>query len=182
MKIVVYCSSHDNIAPEYKETAAQVGQWIGQNNATLIYGGMNMGLMKIVADNTLTNNGHIVGVVPITAKSREYPHNHKSIAAANLLDRKNKMIDMGQVFIILAGGYGTLDELMSTFAHLSYTGNTDKTIILVNQNNLFDHTITQLEVMAKQNLFDINNMSCIKIASSATECLTILDSLKNNIQ
>lgn len=182
MNIVVYCSSRDSIATLYKETATGLGQWIGANGATLVYGGINRGLMRIVADSTRLNGGKAVGVVPVEKKANEYPFNDETILAVDLNDRKSKMIELGDVFVVLAGGYGTLDELFATFAFLSFTGDEAKTIIIVNDNNLFNATLQQLTVMADNHLFDPRLMSRILVAQSVGQCCEMLDNLKEKYQ
>ena len=182
MNIVVYCSSRDSIAPLYKNSASELGQWIGAMGATLVYGGINRGLMRIVADSTRLNGGKTIGVVPIEKKANEYPFNDETIFAVDLNDRKSKMIELGDVFVVLAGGYGTLDELFATFAFLSFTGDKAKSIIIVNDNNLFDPTIQQLNTMADNHLFEAKLMSRIHIVTSITQCRETLNTLKEKYQ
>ncbi len=180
MNIVVYCSSKEEIAQEYKDAAAEIGRWIGESGNTLVYGGINMGLMKIIAAETRRAGGRAVGVVPVTASAMAFPENDEVIPAQDLNDRKTKMIAMGGAFVALAGGYGTLDELMATFALLTYTGNTAKHIILLNQNGLYDHTVAQFREMAAQGLLSCEAMRRISVASSAEECCEILKRLTQN--
>lgn len=177
MNVVIYCSSKENISQEYKDSATTIGQWIGSHNATLVYGGIDLGLMKIVATETRNAGGHVVGIVPIDRKAMEYPHNDESIYVADLNERKARLIELGDVFIVLPGGYGTLDEWMSTLATLAFTNDTRKTIIVVNQNGLFDNTITQLHTMIDNNLMHPSCMQRMKIVASANECCEILQSL-----
>ena len=177
MNVVIYCSSKENISQEYKTTAASIGQWIGSHNATLVYGGIDLGLMKIAATETRNAGGRAIGIVPIDRKAMEYPHNDESIYVADLSERKARLIELGDVFIVLPGGYGSLDEWMSTLATLAFTNDTRKTIIVVNQNGLFDNTITQLHTMIDDNLMHPYCMQRMKIVASANECCEILQSL-----
>lgn len=178
MRIVVYCSSRDGISGRFKEAAATVGRWIGRHGDTLVYGGMNLGLMKIVADNAREHGARVVGIVPVKEKHWEYPHNDESILALDLNDRKGKLIMLGDVFVVLAGGYGTLDEWVSTFSFLTFAGDGKKTIVVVNEEGLFDPTFAQLKLMVSHGLLSEEKLSRLKVASSAQECCDILESLK----
>lgn len=183
MRIVVYCSSRENIPECYRQTATIIGKWIGEHGATLVYGGMNLGLMKIVANEVHNAGCRVVGVVPVKEKAKAFEYNDEEILARDLNDRKAKMILLGDIFIVLAGGYGTLDELVSTFSFLTFAGEANKTIIVINEGGLYDPLLAQLQLMLDQRLLSAENLSCLKIASSAQGCCEILDKLskeKNN--
>ena len=97
--------------------------------------------------------------------------------AFDLNDRKAKLILLGDVFVVLAGGYGTLDELISTFSFLTFAGDTHKTIILVNEDGLYDPILSQLNLMIEQNLLSTQNMSRLKVVANAQECCQLLETL-----
>lgn len=64
MRIAVYCSARTAIAPECFEDARTLGRWIGSGGHTLVYGGLQMGLMDAVASATAEAGGRVMGVVP----------------------------------------------------------------------------------------------------------------------
>lgn len=177
MRIAVYCSSRKDIPQKYHSTASIVGQWIGSHNASLIYGGMDLGLMKTVATSASNAGGRIVGVVPVKEKAMALSLNDEEVLAFDLNDRKAKLILLGDVFVVLAGGYGTLDELISTFSFLTFAGDTHKTIILVNEDGLYDPILSQLKLMIEQNLLSTQNMSRLKVVANAQECCQLLETL-----
>ena len=45
-KIGIFCSASGSIDPIYFDAAHQIGEWMGKNGKTLIYGGANLGLME----------------------------------------------------------------------------------------------------------------------------------------
>lgn len=174
MKIVVYCSSKEDINQVYKEDAALIGHRIGASGAELVYGGIGKGLMRIVATETLSAGGRVVGVVPVARRSMAFEDNTETIMARDLNDRKNRMIVLGDAFVVLSGGYGTLDELLSTFAFLTFTGDTCKKIVVINRDGLFDPVFEQLQLMASRGLLDAEIIGRIGIASDADECCRML--------
>lgn len=48
MKIAVYCSSRQDLPDEYTSVAHAVGRWIGEGGHSLVYGGVNAGMMHTV--------------------------------------------------------------------------------------------------------------------------------------
>ena len=144
MKIAVYCSSREKIDAQYKESAKTIGECIGAHGATLIYGGVDRGLMSIVSQGVRDAGGRTVGIVPRLRQEVRNVLDDEMIAVDDLNERKALMLSMSDLFIVLPGGYGTLDEFVSTFTSLAFAGNKTKEIIVLNQNNIFDTTLTMV--------------------------------------
>ena len=64
MNIAVYLASASGNDPALKEAVLKLGEWIGSNGHTLVYGGSQRGLMGDLADSVRSNNGYIIGVLP----------------------------------------------------------------------------------------------------------------------
>ena len=113
MKIAVYCGSACGTEPEYMAVARALGDWIGRNGHTLVYGGSNTGLMGAVADAVLAHNGKVIGVLPDVPLIHE--RRHPGLSEYYLMDtmstRKDRMIELSDAYIALPGGFGTLDEI-----------------------------------------------------------------------
>lgn len=179
MRIAVYCSSKNDIAPHYIQAAQSIGEWIGGNGATLVYGGIDKGLMREVATAAKANGGKVVGVVPVTRQKNVCQLNDVNIIADDLNDRKAKLIALSDVYVVLPGGYGTLDELISTFTFLSFIGDNDKKVLVVNLDGLFDPIMAQLQLMIERGLMDMQLINNLKVAATAEECCQLLNALKN---
>ena len=174
MRIAVYCSARQNIAVEYQEAASAVGHSIGAGGHTLIYGGLSLGLMDIVSRPTKKAGGRIVGIVPVSRTGLTSDINDETIQVADLNERKGRMITLSDAFIALPGGYGTLDELMSTLAFLKFTSNDTKPVIVVNTGGLFDPMLQQLRHMEALGLTDKSILKRIHVADNADECCRML--------
>jgi predicted Rossmann-fold nucleotide-binding protein len=61
MNICVFCSMYD-VEEKYKKAGEEFGHLIAQNGHTLIWGGSNSGLMKVIADATQEDGGSIIGI------------------------------------------------------------------------------------------------------------------------
>ncbi len=145
-KLTVYLGSSGRCRPIFKETATNFGHLIGQNDKALIYGGMDAGLMGIVANNALESGAHVTGIIPKKLKDSEriHPNLSETILVPDLWERKLKMFRRADAIIILPGGYGTIDEALEAlyWAHL---GSHTKPIIFLNTENYWDDFLSYLQ-------------------------------------
>lgn len=177
MKIVVYCSSQEGLEEKYRLLARDLGTWIGQQGHTLLYGGSNAGLMHITAAAVHEAGGQIVGVIPEMFRHRIDPVCDEVVYTANLGDRKQYMIEHGDVFVVMPGGIGTLDEWMSTLAVMTIGNDDPRPIIAANIDGLYDATIQQLADMTSTPFARGKNLARTLAARSTAELLSTLVSL-----
>ena len=69
-RIGIFCSASDVIDELYYEKARELGEWMGQNKKTLVYGGANLGLMECVAKAARGKGAFVMGVVPTKLEER----------------------------------------------------------------------------------------------------------------
>jgi len=123
----------------YRKGAHQVARFFIDNNIGLVYGGANVGLMKILADEMLAENREVIGIMPTKLIRREVAHNSltRMIHVESMAERKEKMVELSDGFITLPGGFGTFDELSEilTFNQLRIM---DKPLGILNINGYFD--------------------------------------------
>jgi uncharacterized protein (TIGR00730 family) len=177
MKIVVYCSSQEGLEKKYQQLAAVLGTWIGQNGHTLLYGGSNAGLMHITAAAVHEAGGHIVSVIPEMFRHRIDPVCDEVVYTANLGDRKQYMIEHGDVFVVMPGGIGTLDEWMSTLAVMTIGNDDSRPIIVANLDGLYDATIRQLADMTRTPFARGKNLARTINATTTAELLNTLSTV-----
>lgn len=182
MRIAVYCSSFDNLPPSWQESARAVGDWIGANHAELVYGGVDLGLMHTVAEATKAAGGAVCGVVPLRRADHAYPANDVNIMAAGLTDRKNTMQLLADVFVMLPGGYGTLDEFASAFAMINFSNLSHKRIVMFNPDGLYDHLLAQLDVMVERGVMNPSRMAPLHVATTVAELTQTLDKIKSDLK
>ncbi|MBR5639943.1 MAG: LOG family protein [Muribaculaceae bacterium] len=154
MNVVVYCSANADLPDDITSIATALGRWIGENQHSLVYGGVNAGLMHITAQ-AARNAGckNIVGIVPEFFKHRADPLCTELVLAHDLNDRKSKLIEHGDVFVVLPGGLGTIDEWVSTLSHLMVEGivegDSGRPIIVVNRKGMYDAQAQQFRNIAQ---------------------------------
>ena len=109
LNVAVYCSAAGDLPESWVDAARELGRWIGRRGATLVYGGVDAGLMTVVARGVRDGGGgRVTGVIPDLRRDMASPLNDTEIAVAGLAERKAVMCRMAAT---------TLCSLSST--HLS---------------------------------------------------------------
>ena len=176
LRIAVYCSSRPELPQAWQDAARQVGRRIGELGATLVYGGVDAGLMSIVAHSAKDAGAQIVGVIPSRLLSRVCEANDIKLSTGSLHERKQVMDIMSDIFIVLPGGYGTLDEFANTFSYLNFTRQW-RPIILMNLDGIYDHLLEQLAVMRRHGLLKPETMEVLHVCNNIEEFEPLLTSL-----
>ena len=137
--VCVYCGSAKGTGLRYAAVARELGRELAAHRIRLIYGGGGIGLMAEVADAVMAAGGQVIGVIPELLQKRE--KGHRGITelrvVASMHARKSMMFELADAFVILPGGFGTLDEAfeMLTWRQL---GMHDKPILFVNMDGYWD--------------------------------------------
>ena len=151
MKICIFCSANEQLEPEYFERTEELGRWAAKNGHSIVFGGVNMGLMECVAKATHEAGGRTIGVIPsiIEKNGRKSDYVDIEIRCDNLSDRKDLMLLHSDVAVALPGGVGTLDEVFTQLASASI-GYHQKRVILYNMKGFWNPLINMLETMNQQ--------------------------------
>jgi len=118
--------------------------------------------------------GRCVGVIPEMFLHRLDPLCDEVVATADIADRKQRMIDMGDVFIVLPGGVGTLDEWISTLCVMCIGDDDHRPIIVANVDGVFDGTIQQLGDMTRTPFARGKDLNRTLVARTAGELILAL--------
>ncbi|TKI53365.1 TIGR00730 family Rossman fold protein [Lysinibacillus mangiferihumi] len=139
MNISVYCGASLGNSEVYSEAAKALGKWIADNGHTLVYGGGKVGLMGVIADEVLLHKGEVIGIIPTFLVERELSHpNLTRLEIVNSMsERKNKMIELGDCYIALPGGPGTLEEISEVISW-ARIGQHQNPCILLNVAGYYD--------------------------------------------
>jgi len=121
-RVCVYAGSNVGTRSEYRDTAERLAVAIVGRGLGVVYGGANVGLMKVVADTALAHGGEVIGVMPDALIAREigHPDLAELRVVASMHERKALMADLSDGFVALPGGFGTIEELVeiATWAQL----------------------------------------------------------------
>ena len=110
--IAVFCGSSIGNSQTFLNEAEKIGKFLAKKNIKLVYGGGNLGLMGTVSNSSLKNGGKVIGVITTHLISKEKINVDLSDihVVDSMSERKNKMYDEADAFLILPGGIGTLEE------------------------------------------------------------------------
>ena len=177
--VCVFCGSSVGSDPVFAEAAKELGLLLAKNNCTLIYGGGKVGLMGIVADEVIRNNGKAIGIIPHFLYQREVGHDGLTELeiVQSMHERKKRMADLADAFIAMPGGWGTLDELAEILTWRQL-GLVTAPVGLLNTANFFNPLIEQLQQMTAKGFVSESNSKTLLIEQQPKELLTSLGVLK----
>lgn len=175
MNVTVYLGSSMGNDPAYRQAAADVGTWIGQHGHSLIYGGSCVGCMGVLADAVLDEGGYVIGVEPSFMIEGELQHEGISelIEVPSMADRMTKMIELGDAFVALPGGIGTLEE-MSEVASRIRLNLTQAPCVFYNLNGYYDHIEAFFNQMVEEGFMPQDSRDKIVFARTLDEVVAQL--------
>ena len=136
--VAVYLGSADIADPEFRQAVMDLANYLAENDMTLVFGGSNTGMMKLLADTMLAKNGKIVGVFTKSLPERFIRHDlTEAVITENLAERKAEMLKRADAIVALPGSIGTFDELFDALAQKKL-GVISCPISVLNVNGFFD--------------------------------------------
>lgn len=144
--ICVFCGTAAGNDPIYAEATRGMAQLLVKSGCRVVYGGGKLGLMGVMAQAVLAAGGHVTGVVPERLIDSEVMHRGLSElhVVPTMHERKKLMTKLADAFVILPGGYGTLDELFEILT-LRQLKVHPKTCGLLNVSGFFDRLVSYLD-------------------------------------
>jgi uncharacterized protein (TIGR00730 family) len=175
MNVCIFCGSASGHKNGYSEAAKEMAQHLYKSKSTLIYGGGNIGLMGITADELLQLGGEVIGVIPDFLMQKEV--GHKGVTrlevVSSMHERKRRMADLADAFIAMPGGWGTLDELAEILTW-KQLGLIHASIGILNTHQYFDNLLNQMKTMVDEGFLSPLNFKDLKISESPQELLNLL--------
>lgn len=149
--LCVYCGSSIGNSPIYETAARSLAKSLVDEKIDLVYGGGNVGLMGIIADEVLNLGGKAIGVIPKALMDYEVGHPNLThlYVVKDMHERKAKMAALSNGFIAMPGGIGTLEELFEALTW-SQLGFHEKPIGLLNVSGFYDGLIRFVQHLVKQ--------------------------------
>ncbi|MCX6245057.1 MAG: TIGR00730 family Rossman fold protein [Bacteroidetes bacterium] len=144
--VCVFCGSSTGGDKLYAERAEKLARFFLRQEITLVYGGANIGLMRVLADTMLKGGGKVIGVMPKNLVHREVAHLDltEMHIVGDMQERKAKMSELSDGFMTLPGAFGTFDELfeMLTWNQLHII---EKPVGILNIGGFFDPMLAMLD-------------------------------------
>lgn len=177
--ISVFCGSSEGNDNYIISQSYSLGVEFAKNDITLVYGAARIGIMGQVAKGVIDNNGKTIGVIPEFLKLKEVYHRNLSelIVTKNMHQRKVIMYEKSEGFIILPGGFGTMDEFfeITTWGQL---GLHSKPIGILNLNGFYDDLIALAYTMIKKGFLKQSNFEAVVIDTTIKGLLYKMNNYK----
>jgi uncharacterized protein (TIGR00730 family) len=171
-RICVFCGSSVGAGPAYRAEARALGQQMARAGWGLVYGGTSVGLMGALADAALSEGGEVIGVLPQALQEREVAHRGLTMLhlVGSMHQRKALMESLSDAFIVLPGGYGTLDEMFEivTWAQLRIHS---KPCVVINTDGYYDLLMRFLDHAVREAFVMPANRRLVHAAGSPVEAL-----------
>lgn len=168
--ISIFCGAHEGNNPIYAQEAKNIAEIIAKKGINIVFGGGDVGLMKIVSDTALDNGVKALGISLRSLYELELsnPRLDEVIVAETLLDRKDVFMQRSDAFIILPGGVGSLDELAEVMAS-NQLGIINKPIGILNTAGYYDHLIAWMHKAVDEGFISDANFNELIITDSCEE-------------
>ena len=176
MHITVYLGANEGNDPALGRAVRELGQWIGGHGHTLVYGGSKTGLMGRLAKSALEAGGEVIGVEPqfFMDEGVQYEGLTELIVTRDMTARKEKMIALGDAFIAVPGGTGTLEEITEIMSKVALK-HLDAPCILYNLNGYYDDLKALLRHMIEKGLSSEDRQQGIYFAEDLAQIRKILE-------
>lgn len=173
--VAVFCGARLGL-PSYSEAAIAFMRMAHAEGWGLVYGGGDVGLMGVFADEMLRLGGAVIGVIPEHLVKWEVAH--KGLAdlriVADMHARKKIMYDEAGAFVIFPGGIGTLDEFFEVLTW-KQLGHHAKPVALFNVDGYYDGLLTWWERAVRDGLYSPEQMSLFTVCRTIEELNVFLE-------
>lgn len=171
--VAVFCASASGAKAQYVAAAEELGRTLAQRGIGLVYGGGKTGLMGAVADGALAAGGHVVGVIPHVLVDLEVAHDGVSElhVTSTMHTRKALMAEKADAFIILPGGYGTLEEMYEVLAWQTLKIHS-KPVVLFNVAGFYDTMLAFLDICDAEGMLR-GNRGILLVADTVDEVIRL---------
>ena len=170
--VCVFCASNLGANIEYQNVATEYGSLLAARGLDLVYGGANVGLMRCVAEAAMAGGSKVTGVITEFLAGRELAQAglEQMIVVNSMPERKATMERISDGFIVLPGGFGTMDEMFEILSG-GQLGFHKKPIVVLNINGFYNHLKAQLEFMVGEKMLLPQHAAMVQFADTPTEAI-----------
>ncbi len=175
-RICVFLASSPGARPEYAAAARAVGRTLARERRVLVYGGASVGLMGMMADAAVEAGGEVVGVIPEPLMNREV--GHPGLSALHVVPtmhaRKGRMFTESDAFLVLPGGFGTLEETFEILT-AAQIGVHHKPVCLLDVADFWAPLLAFLDHAVTEGVLRAHNRELLGLATAVDEAVAWLD-------
>ncbi|WP_344659596.1 TIGR00730 family Rossman fold protein [Catenulispora subtropica] len=175
MRICVFLSAAD-LDERYTVPARDFAERLGKGGHTLVWGGSDVGLMKVVADGVHESGGKLCGVSVEFLADKARAVADEMIVTADLAERKKQLLEQADAVVIMVGGTGTLDEA-TEILELKKHGHTAKPVVLLNSAGFYDGLKEQFRRMEAEGFLPLPLAELVQFVDEPGEAMAYLESV-----
>ena len=170
--VCVFCASNRGSNAEYERVAAEFGSLLAARGLNMVYGGANVGLMRCVAEAAMAGGSKVTGVITEFLAGRELAQTGlaQMIVVGSMPERKATMEHLSDGFVVLPGGFGTMDEMFEILSG-GQLGFHKKPLVVLNINGFYNHLKAQLEFMVGQKMLLPQHAAMVQFADTPAEAI-----------
>ena len=175
--ISIFCGAHEGKNPEYAKAAKLVAELIAKKGINVVFGGGNVGLMKIISDTALNNGVEVLGISLKSLHALELanPRLNQIVVSETLLDRKDEFMSRSDAFIVLPGGVGSLDELAEIMAS-NQLGIINKPVGILNTEGYYDDLLKWFSKAVDEGFISSENLKELLVSDSPEKLVEMITS------
>jgi uncharacterized protein (TIGR00730 family) len=144
----------------YYNSAYEFGKRIAEMGLTTMTGG-GPGIMEAANRGAFENNGYSVGVnIVLPHEQKPNPYVHKSLDIQFFFVRKVLLVKYSYAFIIMPGGFGTMDEFFETLTLIQTKFMNDFPIVLFGKE-YYQPLMDYMNDMAKEGTISPEDMKLV---------------------
>ena len=174
--ICVFCGSSPGGNVAYRDAADALGRLLASSGRRVVFGGGKVGLMGVLADSALRHGGEVVGVIPRSLVDLEVAH--EGLTDLRIVDsmhqRKQVMSDLADAFLVLPGGFGTLEEFFEVWTW-GQLGLHRKPYGLLNVSSYFDSLLSFLDHVVHERFVSAQHRDLLLVDDDPEALLARLD-------
>lgn len=168
--ITVFGSARFTEDHRYYQQARSFGKRIAEMGFTTMTGG-GPGIMEAANRGAFENGGMSVGCnIRLPFEQKANPYMQKSITFEHFFVRKTMLTKYSYAFIILPGGFGTMDEFFETLTLVQTKTITSFPIVLFGKE-YYKPLMEAIEEMARQGTIATEDMSLVLLTDDEDEAI-----------
>ena len=173
--ISIFCGAHEGKNPKYAQSAKIISEAIAKKGINVVFGGGNVGLMKIISDTALDNGVEVLGISLKSLHALELanPRLNEIVVTDTLLDRKDEFMSRSDAFIVLSGGVGSLDELAEIMAS-NQLGIINKPVGILNTEGYYDHLLKWFDKAVEEGFISSANLKELLVSDNPEELVDLV--------
>ena len=180
MRICVFGAASDKISDDYIKAVESFGEKMAERGHGLVFGAGGNGLMGAAARGVKRKNGEIIGVIPEFFREENveliYDECTELIFTETMAQRKTKMEDLADAFVVVPGVIGTFEEFFEVLT-LKQLMRHVKPIAVLDINGYYKNMDAFLEVAYKEQFI---REDCRELYCYSSDSDVVLNYIEND--